>query len=101
MRANPAPERQLLNRLRLIFRAAVVLNWIAMLAIWFLHGISKPIAAAAFAAFKLTAVCAALWLLAEIVEAAAKRTHVLNPVVDAILTLPMFGFWFLIVASSF
>lgn len=94
-------ERQFLQRLRIAFRAAVILNWVAVLSIWFLKGVPKPVAMGAFTVFRVTAVCATLWLLIEITEAITKRTRAVNPAIDAILTLPMFGFWFLAWASSF
>ncbi len=101
MTTNQDFERRFLQRVRVVFRAAVILNWLAVLTIWFLNGISKPVAIAAFTIFRVTAVCATLWLLIEITEAITKRTRPMNPVIDAILTLPMFGFWFLAWASSF
>src|SRR5260370_692691 len=94
-------ESRFLHGLRIVFRAAVILNWLAVLTIWFLKGIPKPVAIAAFTIFRVTAVCATLWLLIEVAEAITKRTRVVNPLIDAILTLPMFGFWFLAWASSF
>jgi len=94
-------ENRFLQRLRLVFRAAVILSWLAMLALLPLHGVPKPLAVGAFTVFRGTAVCAALWLIVEMGEAITKRTRTLNPVIDAILTLPMFGFWFLIRASTF
>jgi len=72
-----------------------------MLVLLPLHGVPKPLAIGAFTVFRGTAVCAALWLIVEMGEATAKRTRVLNPLIDAILTLPMFGLWFLIRASTF
>jgi len=94
-------ENRFLQRLRLVFRAAVILSWLAMLILLPLHGVPKPLSIGAFTVFRGTAVCAALWLIVEMGEAIAKRTRVLNPLIDAILTLPMFGFWLLIRASAF
>jgi hypothetical protein len=93
-------ENRFFQRLRMVFRAAVILSWLAMLVLP-LHGVPKPLAIGAFTVFRGTAVCAALWLIVEMGEATAKRTRVLNPLIDAILTLPMFGLWFLIRASTF
>jgi len=101
MTTNQKSEGRFLQRLRIAFRGAVILNWLTVVTIWFLNGIPKPIAMAAFTIFRVTAVCATLWLLIETTEAITRRTRVLNPVVDAILTLPMFAFWFLAWASSF
>ena len=94
-------ENQLLRRLRVAFRTAVLLNWLAVLAILFLKGVPKPLAMGAFTVFRVTAVCATIWLLAEIAEALTKRTRAFNPIIDAALTLPMFAFWFLAWASSY
>ncbi len=94
-------ENQFLQRLRVSLRAVVVFNWAVVLAIFFLKGFPKPLAMGAFTVFKVTAVCATLWLLIETGEAVTKRTRALNPVIDAALTLPMFAFWFLVWASSF
>ena len=81
-----------LASIRIVFRSAVVLNWLAVLAILFLNRIPKPVAMGVFTVFRMTAVCATLWLVLEIAEAIAKRTRAVNPLIDAILTLPMFGF---------
>jgi hypothetical protein len=94
-------EVRFLQRVRIAFRLAVILSWLAVLTILFLKGIPKPVAMAAFTVFRVTAVCATLWLLIEIAEAITKRTRAVNPLIDAILTLSMFGFWFLAWASSF
>jgi heme exporter protein D len=94
-------ESQLLQRLRVAFRTAVLLNWLVVLVILFTKGIRKPFAMGAFAVFRVTAVCATIWLVIEIAEAVTKRTRALNPVIDAFLTLPMFAFWLLAWASSF
>jgi hypothetical protein len=94
-------EARVLQRVRTAFRAAVILNWLAVLAILFFRGTPKPVAMIAFTAFRLTAICSTVWLLFEIAEVIAKRTRRLNPFVDAILTLPMYGFWFLAWASTY
>jgi hypothetical protein len=94
-------ENRFLQRLRVTLRTVVVLNWAVVLAILFIKGVPKPLAMGAFTVFRVTAVCATLWLLIEVGEAATKRTRALNPVIDAALTLPMFAFWFLAWASSF
>lgn len=94
-------EAQFWHRVRIVFRVGVILNWLAVAIILTMKGIPKPAAMTAFTVFRVTTVCATLWLLIEITEAIAKRTRVINPVIDAILTLPMFGFWFLAWASSF
>src|SRR5882672_6364982 len=77
------------------FRFVVASNWVVVLVIVFLDGIPKSVALGVFAVFRATAVCASLWLLFETAEAFTGRTSVKNPLIDTILTLPMFGFWFL------
>jgi hypothetical protein len=72
-----------------------------VLVILFLNGIPKSATLGAFTAFRATAVCATLWLRFETAEAFNGRTSVKSPLIDAVLTLPMFGFWLLAWASSF
>jgi hypothetical protein len=94
-------EHRIFQRIRLFSRAVVVSNWAVVLAMLVLNRIPKPVALAAFTVFRVTAVCATLWLLFETAEAFTGRTSIKNPLIDAILILPMFGFWFLAWASSF
>jgi hypothetical protein len=49
-----------------------------------------------FAVFRTTAVCATVWWMFEIAEALTGRTSAKNPFINGILTLPMFGFWYLV-----
>jgi len=72
-----------------------------MLVFLFLNGIPKDVAMGAFTVFRVTAVCATLWLLVEVGEAITGRTRPINPIMDALLILPMFGFWYLVWVSSF
>jgi hypothetical protein len=94
-------EHRILRRIRIFSRFVVISNWAAVLFILSLDGIPKSVTLGAFTVFRLTAVCATLWFLFETAEAFTGRTSVKNPVIDALLTLPMFGFWFLAWASSF
>ena len=100
MTTNLDSENQFLQRLRITFRAAVILNWLVMITILFLREIPKPVAMGAFTVFRVTVICATLWLLIETAEAITKRTLAASPLIDATLTLPMFGFWFLAWVSS-
>src|SRR5882672_12591568 len=72
------------------FRFVVASNWVVVLVILFLDGIPKSVALGVFTVFRATAVCASLWLLFETAEAFTGRTSVKNPLIDTILTLPMF-----------
>ena len=97
----PEFEHRLLQRIRVISRILVVINWLVVVVILFSHGIPKSVAVGVFDVFRITAVCATLWFLFETVEALTGRTSAKNPLIDAFLTLPMFGFWFLAWATSF
>ncbi len=55
-------EGRILQRLRVGFRTVVLLNWLSMLVFWFLNGITKDVRTGAFTVFRVTAVCATLWL---------------------------------------
>jgi hypothetical protein len=94
-------QHRLVQRIRVISRVLVLVNWLVMLVILLMHGVPKSLALSAFTVFKATAVCASLWFVIEIAEAVAGLTPAKNPLIDAVLTLPMFGFWFLAWASSF
>jgi hypothetical protein len=62
----------------------VILNWLVVLVILFLHEIPKYVTMRTFTVFRTTG-----------------RTSAKNPFTDGILTLQMFGFWFLAWAGSF
>jgi hypothetical protein len=94
-------EHRLFHRIRLVSRIFVILNWLVVLVILFLHEIPKFVTMTTFAVFRTTAVCATVWWMFEIAVALTGRTSAKNPFIDGILTLPMFGFWFLAWASSF
>jgi hypothetical protein len=94
-------EYRLLARIRIILRSVVIFNWVAVLAVMFMHGVPNAIGLSVFTLFRATAICATLWFVFEIIEVLTGRTSAKNPVTDALLTLPMFGFWFLAWASSF
>ncbi len=94
-------ETRALRRISLVARLVVVLNWITILSMLFAHGVPKNIALGAFTVFRITAILATIWLTAEIAEGFAGRTSFVNVLIDGLLTLPMFAFWFLVVASTF
>ena len=93
-------ETRSLHRISLIAPTVVVLNWITILAILAAHGVPKNVALGAFTVFRITAVLAALWLIAETAEGFAGRTSFVHVFIDGLLTLLMFAFWFLVAAST-
>ena len=94
-------EARIVRRISLVARLVVVLNWITILTIQFAHSVPKNIALGAFTVFRITAVLATIWLIAEAAEGYAGRTSFVNVLIDGLLTLPMFAFWFLVVVSTF
>ncbi len=92
---------RLFPRIRVSSRILVVINWLVVVVILLSHGIPKSVAVGVFHVFRITAVFATLWFLFATVEAFTGRTSAKNLLIDAFLTLPMFGFWFLAWASSF
>ena len=61
---------------------------------------SENFALGAFTVFRITAVLAMLWLAAEIVEGFSGRSSFGRVLIDGLLTLPMFVFWFLVAVST-
>ena len=94
-------EVRTVRRISLVARIVVVLNWITVLSILFAHGVPKNIALGAFTVFRITAILATLWLIAEVAEGFAGRTSFVRVLIDSLLTLPMFAFWLLVAASTF
>jgi hypothetical protein len=94
-------ETRTVRRISLVARLVVILNWITILAILFAHEVPKNIALSAFTVFRITAVLATLWLIAEVAEGFAGRTSFVRVLIDGLLTLPMFVFWFLVAANTF
>jgi hypothetical protein len=97
----PEFEHRLFHRIRVISRAFVIFNWLVILVMLFLHVVPKSVAMGTFTVFRITAVCATVWWMFEVAEALTGRTSFMNPFVDGILTLPMFGFWLLVLAATF
>jgi hypothetical protein len=48
-----------------------------------------------FSYFRIVAILATLWLIAETAEALLSRAGFRSVAIDALLTLPMLDFWFL------
>jgi hypothetical protein len=98
--APESSETQTVRRISFVVRVVIVLNWITILATFAAHGIPKNFALGAFTVFRITAVLAMLWLAAEIVEGFSGRTSFGRVLIDGLLTLPMFVFWFLVAVST-
>ncbi len=98
--AAESSETRTVRRISLVARIVVVLNWITILAILATHGVPRNIALGAFTIFRITAVLAMLWLIAETAEGLAGRISFVRVLIDGLLTLPMFAFWFLVAAST-
>jgi hypothetical protein len=94
-------EHSLQQRIRLISRIFIALNWLVILSISFLHRVPRSVALGAFTVFRVTAVCASLWLLFEIAGTRSGHTTIKNLLIDAVLVLPMYGFWLLVAAAAF
>ena len=62
------------------------------MTILFAHGVPKNTALGAFTEFRITAVLATIWLVAEVAEGFAGRTSFVNVLIDGLLILPMFDF---------
>ena len=94
-------EHSLQQRIRLISRIFIALNWLVILSISFLHQVPRSVALGAFTIFRVTAVCASLWLLFEIAGTRRGPTTIKNLLIDAVLVLPMYAFWLLVAAAAF
>ena len=82
-------------------RGVVVLNWLAMALVLSIANVPKSVAMSAFAVFRISAVCAFAYLIYESSLVTEKRTSVSGMIVDALLVLPMFLFWFAVRAATF
>jgi len=88
---------------RLGFRAIVVFAWILILALlrfWPGTG-TRAVPMGAFWLFRTVAVVGVVCLIYEIGQVIARRIEVEGVILDAILVLPMFLFWFLVAAATF
>ena len=94
-------ETRTVRRISFVARIVIVLNWITILTILSAHGVPKNVALAGFTVFRITAVLAVLWLIAETAEGFAGRTSFVRVLIDGLLTLPMLVFWFLVAVSTF
>lgn len=94
-------ETRIVRRISLVARIVVALNWAIVLGILASHNLPKNFALGAFTVFKITAIVAALWLIAEVAEGFSGRIKFVAIVWDCLLILPMFAFWFLVTASTY
>ena len=101
MRMAHTTETRLVGQICLLMRVGVISGWLAILITVSLRGIHPHVARGAFSFFKIVAILATLWLIAEIAEAFAGRASFRSVAIDALLTLPMFVFWFLVFVSTF
>jgi hypothetical protein len=91
-------EHRLYQRIRVILRIFIALNWLVILSILFLHRVSRSLALGAFTVFRDTAVCASLWLIFETVKG---HTAARNLLIDAMVILPMLAFLLYVAAATF
>lgn len=82
-------------------RGIVLLNWLAMALVLGIANVPKGVAMSALAVFRISAVCALAFLIYESSLVTEKRTSVSGMIVDALLVLPMFLFWFAVRAATF
>jgi len=54
-----------------------------------------------FLLFRIVAVVALIWLIAELAEAYSNRIGFRSVVIDAFLTLPMFVLWLAVALTTF
>jgi hypothetical protein len=92
-----------LLRWRLAFRLTVVVTWLLIIAvIWFLPRVgTKSASMAVFWWFRAVAVFGAIYLAYEVGQASDKRVGVGGLILDAALVVPMFLFWFAVMAATF
>jgi uncharacterized membrane protein len=77
--------------------------WLTIVSVvWLLpRSLPKSISMTAFWLFTATAIVGFVFLLFEIAEASRKRTAIAEVVLDALLVLPMFAFWFIAWVASY
>ena len=92
-----------LLRWRLVFRVTVVVTWFLIIAvIWFLPRVgTKAVSMAIFWWFRAVAVFGAIYLAYEVGQVSDKRVGVGGLILDAALVVPMFLFWFAVMAATF
>ena len=94
-------ETRLVGQICLLMRGGVISGWLAILITLSLRGVHPHLAQGIFSYFRIVAILATLWLIAGTVEALSGRASFRSVAIDALLTLPMFAFWFLVFVSSF
>jgi hypothetical protein len=88
---------------RPVFRITVVVTWLLIIAItWLFPGtMPKAVPMAAFWWFRAIAVLGLAYLLYEVGQVSKKRVGVGGVILDAVLVLPMYLFWFAALAAAF
>ena len=88
---------------RLGFRLTVVVTWLLVVGVvWFSPRTwPKAVPMAAFWWFRAIAILGVVHLLYEVNQVSEKRLSVGDVVLDALLVLPMFCFWFIAWAASY
>lgn len=94
------PERRLYRWIRVILSVFVIFNWFFVLSTFLHHG-PRSVAFLAITVFRDTAICATIWLIIETVEPLKGHATSKHLLIDAILILPMLGFWFVVAAATF
>jgi sugar phosphate permease len=82
-------------------RGLIILNWLTVAAVLSVNGVSKNVATVVFSLYRISAVCALVYLIYESSLLVDRRTKVSGIIVDALLVLPMFLFWFAVSAATF
>lgn len=81
-------------------RGIIALNWLVMVLILAVANVPKNLAASAFGVFRICALCAVAYLVYESSLVSQKRAAFAAWVVDALLVLSMFLFWFAVRAAT-
>ena len=95
-RRSPGSAR-LLHR---ALRAVVVLSWVIVLAAVLIRPVPKALALDAFVLFRVCAVCVGALVVAE-VAFLRRRSKPRTLLLDAVLALSMFAFWFFVRAATY
>jgi len=92
-----------LFRWRLGFRLTVVVTWLLVLVLlWFgPRTWPRTVPLAAFWWFRAIAILGVVYLFYEVGQVSEKRVGVGEVLLDALLVLPMFAFWFIAWAASY
>jgi len=81
-------------------RAVVLLNWVIVLVALLVRPVPKALALDAFVLFRVCAVCVGALVVAEAVFL-RRRSKPRTVLLDAVLALSMFVFWFFVRAATY